>query len=260
MTPRLEAPLARAYLLGAVDERERDLVEEIYVHDADALAMVEAAEDALIEDYLGDRLDGTERDQFDRHYLAALEHRIRVETMRGLSRRRPPAIARLRRGLSTRLIGVAAALVVVATGAVWMVERANHTASSGAIGAGAPPPARRPAAPVTVAFSLTPSAVRGVDETPPLHIPAGVDVVALRLEADGPGPPMTRGRVVIARVAGDEVWRGGVTSGATPPAGVLAAIDVPADRLRPDDYLVTLIDSNDAGAEATRARYVLRVR
>jgi hypothetical protein len=43
------------------------------------------------------------------------------------------------------------------------------------------------------------------------------------------------------------------------PKGVLARVDVPASMLRPDDYIVELLEST-GGRDVERYRYFLRVR
>src|SRR5579864_5480720 len=85
MSREADLERARAYLLGAVDERDGDLLEEAYFRSAEALETVEAAEEGLIEDYLSDGLTGAERERFERHYLATPARRTRVETIRRLT-------------------------------------------------------------------------------------------------------------------------------------------------------------------------------
>jgi hypothetical protein len=65
---------------------------------------------------------------------------------------------------------------------------------------------------------------------------------------------------VIRAVGGDEIWHGPLADSAPRPSGVVAIVDVPADRLRPDDYTVALFETPAAGAESERYRYFLRVR
>jgi hypothetical protein len=121
-----------------------------------------------------------------------------------------------------------------------------------------PTPAR--ATPVVLALSLSPIHVRGSDEPPRLTIATGTDVVRLHLQGEAGDQSLQRGRAIVRTVAGQEVWRGRAAGVAGPQTSALAHIDIPADRLRPDDFIVELLDVNDSGREAERYRYFFRVR
>jgi hypothetical protein len=108
-------------------------------------------------------------------------------------------------------------------------------------------------------LSLSPG-VRGGNDSPSLIIPAGTDVVALRLEGDADRATIGNARTVIQTVAGDEVWRGTATQATDLATGVIARVDVPATRLGVDDYVVMLFGTDPAGVEQERFRYFLRVR
>ena len=114
--------------------------------------------------------------------------------------------------------------------------------------------------PVVLAISLSPTGVRSAEDSPRVTIPAGTDRVVVHLESDGPPHPFTKARAVVHTVSGREVWRGPATaeSPARPP--VFARIDLPADRLAPDDYIVTLFEIHDSGPEIEGFRYFLRIR
>jgi hypothetical protein len=90
-------------------------------------------------------------------------------------------------------------------------------------------------------------------------VPGGIDIVRLRLDADAPAPALSRGRVTIRTVAGRDVWQGPIASD-RPPAPALAAVEVPAARLVPDDYVVALFAIDASGVEHEAQRYFLRVR
>jgi hypothetical protein len=116
-----------------------------------------------------------------------------------------------------------------------------------------PTPAR--ATPVVLALSLSPIHVRGSDEPPRLTIATGTDVVRLHLQGEAGDHSLQRGRAIVRTVAGQEVWRGRAAGVAGPQTSAVAHIDIPADRLRPDDYIVELLDANDSVREAERYRY-----
>jgi hypothetical protein len=79
-----ESTRARRYLLGDASEEECAVLEQEYLADDEAIDRMAAAEDELIEDYLASQLSPTERERFERSYLASPHHRVRVETIRRL--------------------------------------------------------------------------------------------------------------------------------------------------------------------------------
>ena len=111
-------------------------------------------------------------------------------------------------------------------------------------------------APRAFAVSLAPINVRTLQEGGRLTIPDGTDVVAVKLE--GSDASVVRARVAVRTVDGAEIWRGPAI--VSPEPGIAARADVPADRLRPNDYIVVLFSAPASGAEQERARYVLHVR
>jgi hypothetical protein len=278
---------ARRYLLGEASEEECSAIEREYFHDDDASEGIAAAEEALIDDYIAGRLEPVQRVRFERHYLAAPHHRRRVETIRQLTEAaarsvprpeardaggRSPVAARVVRVRWVQPLAVAAAVVLVAAGAVWMLRPAPDTRQTAVQSAPAPssalPPATgaadRPVAtppPVrVVALSISPVTVRSADETPSLVIPPGTDTVALTLEGETAGTRLDRARAVVRTVAGEEVWQGPAVIASDRSSAVVARVDVPAARLRVDDYVVTLSGADPVGVDRERYRYFLRVR
>jgi hypothetical protein len=268
MTESVDAARARAYLLGALDDRERDRVEESYIAGAgslEAIETIEAAEESLIDDYLSDALSGDERDRFERHYLAVPRHQTRVETVRRLAgaaarpaRQRP----QLQLQLQLRWLALAAGLVLAAGATFWITEHTRETSHTGAPAIAPSGGASTAAVVMAPAFALAPVTVRGgtATETPALVVPPGANVVNLQLQGDGSEPPVAKGRAVIRTVAGDDVWQGPIEASAVRPAGTIAVVYVEAARLRPDDYTVALFEIRASGVESERARYFLRVR
>jgi hypothetical protein len=260
MSAGLEAARARRYLLGQATEEERSALELEYFHSDEAVDRIAAAEDDLIEDYLSDRLDPVERGSFERDYLAARNHRRRVETIRQLlastSRTEPGPTM----DWSRQRLALAAALVLFAAGSLWVftssrgergvgVEKSSPTVSTPPPSPGQPP-TTAPAAPRVFAVSISPVTVRSAAGAPAVIVPAGTDIVALSLEGEPDGRTGAGGRGSIRTVSGDEIWQGPATVTGDLPAGVIARLDVPAARLPPDDYVVTLFGT----------QYFLRVR
>jgi hypothetical protein len=256
MTAEREAIRARRYLLGRASADERIAAEEEYFADERALERMESAEEQLIEDYLSNRLGGDDRRRFEAEYLSAPHRRTRVEAIRALitaaNHRRPAPWGRF----------AAAALIIVALGG-WWVLRDTPTGSprSPAVGerGSQPSTSTAPARRIFV-LAISPTAVRSGGGQRTLVIPAGTDVVRLNLEGDADTTRLARARARIRTVAGGDVWSGPATAASDAPSGTIAQVDVPADRLPVDDYVVELYGADAAGVERERARYFVAVR
>src|SRR5262245_57822202 len=68
------------YLLGAAAAEEQMAVEERYLSDQDFFEQVVAVEKELLDDYARDRLSTSERELFERLYLAHPKRRARAMT------------------------------------------------------------------------------------------------------------------------------------------------------------------------------------
>jgi hypothetical protein len=293
---RYDDTTLRRYVLGAATEDESLAIEHEYFDRADVLDRVSAVEEDLIDDYLSARLAAADRDRFERHYMATPRHRTRVAVARAL-RSAAPQASTARRRLSwpswTATFGamrtwtpigqaaLAAALLLLVAGAAWRFGPASRvtpvapvagtmpapvstarTSDPPAAPQGAEPPATGatsapPVAPTVVALSLSPISVRAAGDTATLTIPAGTDIVALRLEGDAPDRSL-KARAVVRTVGGSEQWRGPATSDRD--SQTTARIEIPAERLPADDYIVELFGTDRAGRESERYRYFFRVR
>jgi hypothetical protein len=72
----------RKYLLGKLPAEERDAVELWLMSDQDALDLVNAAEDDLIDDSLNSRLSVDDLERFENHFIASPERRRKVQFSR----------------------------------------------------------------------------------------------------------------------------------------------------------------------------------
>jgi hypothetical protein len=273
-------------LLGDTTDEERTALEREYFHSEDAVDRIEEVEDDLIVEYLTNRLTLEERRLFESEYLSAPRHRRRLETVRQLlaaasraeTERTEKEIARSplgRAAWNVRLqwLGLAAALILVVAGAVWVFAPSRGQQEGAreirpadvsppepsAPGVPIRPPASDPG-PRVFAASIPPVSVRGGVETPSVIVPAGTDIVRLDLEGEPDGRTLAGGRASIRTVAGDEIWDGpAVVEGSLSP-GVIARVDVLAARLPADDYVLTLFGTDGPGVEHEWSRYFLRVR
>ena len=247
----------RAYLLGAAGDEDSAAIEEACFAHADSVEGLRAVEDDLIEDYLSDRLSAEDRGRFEGHYLASPGHRIRVAVIARLRTASPARSS----WLSIGRMAAAAALIVLTALLGWrMMPRGAPEEASG----GAPPRVVRPdeplpRPPVVAAVTLAPLLTRGVGEPATVSSSGGADVIRLQLLGDRDRRAVSAGRVTIRTVPGEEVWNGPVRASDPARPQEIASADVPAARIRPDDYVVTLFGTAN-GREVERGRYYLRVR
>ena len=278
-------PEIRRYLLGDLDEAGAAALEDRYVADPALLERVRAAEDALIEAFLDERLRPDERVRFEAHYLASPIHRDRVAIARALRQRAAPQSSAGRAGSLYGWMALAAAVVLAS---LWIVARGGPP-SQQAVGpqatrpgaesrvprpAPAPPVASAPApgpsptplpapssgpspgpsaARAVLALTLSPITTRGGEQATQVR-PAGPVDLVLRLE----GTPTASDRVYDARlqtVDGRVMWRGRGRAAAA-GSGLLTTVRVPADTLPADDYVVVIATP----MRDERGRYVLRLR
>ena len=278
-------PEIRRYLLGDLDEAGAAALEDRYVADPALLERVRAAEDALIEAFLDERLRPDERVRFEAHYLASPIHRDRVAIARALRQRAAPQSSAGRAGSLYGWMALAAAVVLAS---LWIVARGGPP-SQQAVGpqatrpgaesrvprpapappvasAAAPGPSPTPlpapssgpspgpsAARAVLALTLSPITTRGGEQATQVRPPGPVDLV-LRLE----GTPTASDRVYDAQlqsVDGRVMWRGRGRAAAA-GSGLLTTVRVPADTLPADDYVVVIATP----MRDERGRYVLRLR
>jgi hypothetical protein len=267
----------RRYVLGTLTEAECDSIEREYFVQPEALDRIGSAEDDLIDEYLSGDLSAHEHEQFERYYLEAPCHRRRVALARAIrtaaSRR---ALERRRPGRQWLVAAAIAATVLIAAGGAWMLRERPRSRSAplenAATSVAAPKPstvspdttatrAPVPAPPVVVAVSISPILVRGADKPSTVAITPGTDIVLLLLESGEPGErSLDQGRAIVRTVAGREIWRGPAGSPERSPRKELARVEIPAELLRPDDYIIELLDTHTRGAAVERYRYFLTVR
>lgn len=78
--------LIARYLLGDLSEEQQVAIEDRAFADKDYVAVITAVENDLIDEYVREELSSTERQQFERQFLASAERRKRVEFAKALAR------------------------------------------------------------------------------------------------------------------------------------------------------------------------------
>src|SRR2546430_7925764 len=88
-TPEIQDQIRR-YLLGELDDRTREKVEQRLLSDGEMFEELLVAEDEIIDDYAGGRLDPEERADLEAHFLATPERQQKVRFARALHRHALP--------------------------------------------------------------------------------------------------------------------------------------------------------------------------
>ncbi|HVR71322.1 MAG TPA: hypothetical protein VMT87_10810 [Vicinamibacteria bacterium] len=277
--PEWTEPAIRRYLLGLLPEAEAEALEDAYLGDPEVLGRVRAVEDDLLDDYAAGRLTRDAAGHFESRYLpspylrrrvtAARALRLAADTPAPMARQAPSGPMRWRGPLA-----IAAGLLVAV--AMAFALRPSRPAAVATVPAPPPtlaalppsPPATpspdpKPTSPVVtpatirVVVALSPVLLRGASGPVEVRVPRRTSAVVLELQGDpavlGPRPGATLG-ATIETVEGATVWRGGARVRDPRRSTVVASVEVPAERLAPADYVVTL-----SRAEEVLYRYSFRV-
>src|SRR5437016_8051487 len=79
-------PALREYLLGKLNEAEKQVLEEQLITDDELFELLDVVEDELVEDYLDAALTADERDCFEKFFLLPPEHRRKLGFAKALKR------------------------------------------------------------------------------------------------------------------------------------------------------------------------------
>jgi anti-sigma factor RsiW len=231
------------YLLGRLSGEERDRLEARLFTEEGLHVSLRATADDLIAAYLRGELVPEDRLRFESHFLASPRGRARVRFVGGvLSAVTDPAAAGAAgpRPSVTWRPWAAAALVLLAIGALLLLRRRPELQSTAAIPSLASPTAAPTGAVPPVPATVVP-APRTVDlpRTPgPVQVALSSETRLLRLQVPVPaaGPPSYD--AVIRRPDGSEVWRAEDLAPAR--GGAPVVVDIPARVLVAGDYRLAL--------------------
>lgn len=201
----------RAYLLGQLDEAERDSVEERLLGEAAYGELAEAVEAELMDAYVAGELRGFEKGQWETYMAGHPAAGTRLALARGLDRR----FGGVRRRGWWWMGGLAAAAVLLVC--LWVMQRPGS----------GPVVVPRP---VVFAVALMPGGVRGAEKAQLVRIPAGAEVVKFTWKA-----PLLETMAIRHIDSGKVVWTGSIWS------------LVPVDVLVTGDYVAT--GRNNKGEE-----------
>ena len=267
----------RQFLLGSVNDSERQRIESLFMSDPEFNQRILIAEDHLIEDYLENSLAPTERDNFLAQYSYAPEQQRRLRINKLIREyaaseaklgQTPPAIGKRRAFLSQltprnpRLFIPIAATVTIACiiGVFWLVRSNNPRATiERELAELNAQPYLRENSSQFVSLVLTPVSVRSVGSETKLTPRADIRVVELDLlwtqKEQYPNY-----YVLLRRVGTNEEFRvSGLHIEASPSSGNLIRVRLPSHRLRGGLYQVSLTGAGPDGAASQGEEYTFVV-
>lgn len=289
----------RRFLLGELEEGEREGLEARVFEDDDCFEHLLTAEEALIDAYLTGRLAEAERDRFERRYLATEAGRQRIATARAAASQSRRALrdAELRPSLRSGWrvhwkagLAAAAALALLAGGTwAWHYDRqlrqqlADMTARlalqhererdllrqlDAARGAEGSPGNRKPRPPASAPAEDSSGPLVALFLHPGL-VRDGQEAAHVQLPRNASllvvhlrverGARAGRYRALVRTVEGTEVWRQEIAVPGPLSPGQPLAVAIPVRLVEPDEYLVTLQAQADGGRFEDLATYFFRI-
>ena len=256
----------RRYLLGELDVEEQRLLEEQLMSRDESFEELLAAEDELIDSYVGGTLSARERERFEHHFLATPERRRKLSFARTLRKYIadaekiepleetgevarpaartgfPPPFLSARNPLAAA--ACAAVLLLVFIGGAWFVMSRWREGPRGS---------------AVVAVTLAPGQVRdtggGIKRVP---VAPDTGVVELRLALDADERERYRAEVRTLD-EGRVVFDVDELRSVAADAGRVVVLNVPAGRLAGGDYRVKLSGGAAGGGFEEAGTYYFRV-
>jgi hypothetical protein len=195
---RVPAALLRRFLLGNVDDEERQRIEGLFLTDSLSRDKVLAAEQDLIEDYLDDSLTTAEKERFLLHYADTPRQRRKLRIAKTIqdwatteTTVTPPTPAtisiwsRLRAGMRLKPVFVipiaVIAMIAIVVTTVWVNRKREQSSIDQELARLNASSSLREIPPQMVPFELAPVSVRSVESHNELITRSDVRVVELHL-------------------------------------------------------------------------------
>jgi hypothetical protein len=249
--------LFKQYLLGALDPESQERLEEQFLTADEQFDELLAAEDELIDQYLGDELSAQERTQFEQHFLAAPERQHKLDFGRVMHKyiaqhTTPwwqhwlPSFLRAHGPLAS--FAFAVLLLLVVGGSTWVVVKNLLPPSQ----SGQENPGR------IMSVVLTPGLIREGGELKRISVPADVATVQLQLAPEATTEYQSY-HAVVQTAEGREVFAADGQPGFVASVGKVVNINIPAARLTAGDYQLRLSGRTPDGTSEDAGRYSFRV-
>lgn len=277
----------RRFLLGQLEENERQQVEETLMVDTGYREQVLLVEESLIEDYVDGILPADEQKAFETYFVASTQQRRRVKIARLLNTYSfpdltdsdpppapPPSLPRRWPiGLVVRNHPVVFTSVVVASlllillgvfqgirlwreNAQYIEARQRKLEIEQELARLSNTPANQLTTP-TFPLALVPGALRDANNASTLSMPFTSEIIELRLILTGNVYP--RYAVELNRVGGEETYRIDGLNGQQTGSGMAVVVRIPSRLLSRGDYKLSLIGIAPNGNKTKIGEYVFAV-
>lgn len=264
--------LLREFLLGKVNEEQRERIEDLFLTDSQAREKVLAAEQDLIEDYLEESLTPADKELFLARYghTPAQQRQLKIhKSIKDWALRESAAtqaaparssawtrfFERFRTNPTLVIPVVVTAMILIVVALVWWTSRKEQQALQQELAQLNNPASLREVPANMSQLDVSPIGGRGVDQENELKKTTGVQIVELRLLWIHP-ERYSSYRIEIVRV-GD-----GDDSFIIPPVQAEAdriRIRLPAPRLRRGHYRIDVSGINPDGSTGATEGYSLAV-
>lgn len=248
----------RHFVLGKVDDAERERIERLFLTEPQFKDRLLAIEQSLIDDYLEERLATDERESFLSVYAASADQRRKLriarsiaehaETSTAVSPVNVPANLKRKRWsqLTTNpglIFGIAAILIVVVILALWLQSRRNdphgqHLATERELASLNEPSQLRETLPETATLSVAPITLRNVRPQAQFTTRPDVRILELHLLLATNERPAKYRAVLRKGVTSEEF--GFPELPAQDNNSLLIRVRVPSSILSPGDYQIRL--------------------
>lgn len=272
MTRRpIDEQLMTDFLLGNLPEEEIERLDELSLTDDDFVLRLQSADNDLVDAYVKGELSGTTLAQFKSNYLKSPKRQEKVAFAQALQKQiNKPAFAVHRPDFQWGF--AAAAIIILLLGGYLIFEnlrlqnqvrqmQAEHVSlhqreqqlRKQIADLKNQPNGTKTNEVKLLAFVLTPQ-TRGINKIPLIHFPADIDLLALTLKVETNDFPNYT--AVLKDAAMDKtIWR----SEKLKVQNNLVQIDVPANLLKPQSYLMELSGISASGAAEIISSYPFRI-
>lgn len=275
MNERKQETVIRRYLLGELNEDDREQLERRLITDRDYNEEVLMVEEELLEDYVSGTLSAPDRDLFEKNYLSAPRQKEKLRVARALDKYAAQTVAPTPKLVSTRswlqrliqtlrlhsgLMQLSwAVLVLVVLAGTWLIvrNRGGENAMQAELRQLNGPESRVLAGTTVSPALLSPVSLRESGRSPAVTITNQTEVVQLQIPyATGEGSTY---RATLKDSNGREVAEVPDIRSRRVGNASLIVLQIPVRLFERGDYVVTITETDSAGRSREVGDYSFRV-